>query len=229
MSNESSNAPAQDTPQSGASKDGSEALYPKSQEVKTEEATQEGAAKPQPSEQDPGSKPAESENQKQEAPKDESKAAVPAKYDLKLPEGSPVSAARIEGIASYAKEQGLSNEQAQALLEREHEAVSSYVQSQHETLNQKRDSWVNALKADSEIGKEAFQQSVELAKRVVDRYGTDAFKQELNVTGLGNYPELVRIFTRIGKAMSDDQLVVPGAQSSGKRDAAEILYGNSNS
>src|SRR5688572_20896218 len=60
-----------------------------------------------------------------EAPK-EQKPVVPEKYDLKLPEGSLLEAAQMEKISAYAKEKGLSNEQAQELLERENDAVSGY-------------------------------------------------------------------------------------------------------
>src|SRR3972149_1235780 len=53
------------------------------------------------------------------------KPVVPQKYELKLPEGSQLDQARIDSLSAYAKEKGLSNEQAQAILDRESDAVSS--------------------------------------------------------------------------------------------------------
>ena len=154
---------------------------------------------------------------------------VPEKYDLKLPENSLLDAAHLEKISSYAKEKGFSNEMAQALVERESLAVESYQNTQKETLKKMGDTWVSEAKNDKEIGGDTFKQNVELAHRVVNRYGTDQFKKALNETGLGNHPELLRVFTRIGKAMSEDKLFVPGAQASSKRSIEDIFYGSTKS
>ncbi len=68
--------------------------------------------------------------------------------------------------------------------------------------------------------------NVELAKRVVDRFGTDPLKKSLSESGLGNHPELVRLLVRIGKSMSEDQLVIAGHKpSETKKSAADILFG----
>lgn len=151
---------------------------------------------------------------------------VPEKYDLKLPEGSLLDPATVEKISSFAKERGLSNEQAQAILERESASVSEYVKGQEEGLKAEAQKWVETIRSDKEIGGDAFNKSVEHAKRLVDRYATADFKKVLDDTGLGNHPELVRMLARIGKAMADDTAVLPGTSSStGQRSAAEIMYG----
>jgi hypothetical protein len=183
----------------------------------------------------PAEPPKESKETKTEAkevkeetkPASEQKPVAPEKYDLKLPKDSPVSAARLEKIASYAKERGLSNDEAQALVDRESEAVSQYASSVKDSMKEKQGAWVEEAKADKEIGGDAFKQNVETAKRVVQRYGTDSLKNELSSTGLGNHPELVRLLVRIGKSMSEDQLVIPGQKPSGKKSAESILYGDS--
>jgi hypothetical protein len=46
---------------------------------------------------------------------------VPEKYDLKLPEASLLDASHVEKLTAFAKERGLSNDEAQALLERENQ------------------------------------------------------------------------------------------------------------
>ena len=40
---------------------------------------------------------------------------VPEKYDLKIPDGALITPADVERIATFAKERGLSNEEAQAV------------------------------------------------------------------------------------------------------------------
>lgn len=152
---------------------------------------------------------------------------APEKYDLKLPEKSALDASAIERIAAYAKEQGLTNEEAQGLLEIESEAVSRYAQAQAEQVKSKVEGWKADVRKDKEIGGEAFEKNVELAKRVVERFASEDFKKALNETGLGNHPELVRVFFKIGLAMADDSLVQSGAQIGPKsRDVADLLYGN---
>ena len=157
----------------------------------------------------------------------EPKTVVPEKYDLKLPEGSTLDAGHIEKVATFAKESGLSNVQAQAILERESQAVTTYVDSQKEQLKQKAEDWIEDGRNDKEIGGEAFAQNVELSKRVLQRFGSEAFGKTLTETGLGNHPEMVRVFTRIGKAMAEDKLVQPGSQSGGRQSTESIFYGNS--
>lgn len=163
----------------------------------------------------------------------EQKPVVPEKYDLKLPddlkapEGVDVNA-YLERTAATARELGLSNEKANALLKHDVQTVSKYaegIQAQHvNNVN----AWAGQVKVDKEIGGEAFDANAELAKRVIGRFGTDAFKDALNKTGLGNHPELVRFVIRIGKTMSEDQLVVPGSTGApASKDAATVLYGDS--
>lgn len=149
---------------------------------------------------------------------------VPEKYDLKLPEGSLLDPKSLEKIASRSKEQGLSNEEAQKDLERESAAYADFDTRQKEQVKQVQSAWVDTARADPEIGGEAFTQNVELSKRVVSRFFTDGFRSALESTGLGNNPELLRGLTRIGKAMSEDQLVIPKAPAAAKKSTEEILY-----
>ena len=155
------------------------------------------------------------------------KAAVPEKYELKLPENSTLNAASVEKIASFAKERGLSQDQAQALLEREHSAVKENADKQQESLKTAQNAWLEQAQKDTEIGGDKFKENAELSKRVVERFGSDALKKALNETGLGNHPELVRMIVRIGKAMSEDQLVLPGAGAGEKKNMADTFYGPS--
>lgn len=149
---------------------------------------------------------------------------VPEKYDLKLPENSPLSPKHLEALAEYAKAQKLTNEAAQALLEREHSAVASYVQNQQQELAKKPEAWLADSKADREIGGESFGKNAELAKRVLAKFGSDDFKKVLNETGLGNHKELLRVFVRIGNAMSEDTLVLPGATAGGQKSDVDVFY-----
>ncbi len=142
----------------------------------------------------------------------------PAEYkNLKLPENSPLGKEHLERIASEAKERGLSEKDAQDLLDRDVALIATFKEKQIEETKQLSDQWLVSSKDDKEFGGETFVQNAELAKRVVSRFGSDEFKKAVNESGLGNHPELVRFCVRIGKAMKEDQLVMPGSQTKSEK------------
>lgn len=181
-------------------------------------------------EKEPEKKTEEGEPEKKEVKEPENKEGddkPPEKYDLKLPKDSPLEQSVVDRITEEAKKYGLSQDYAQHLIDREHNAVVSYVEAQKEALLAKSEAWVEEIKSDKELGGENFAKNAELAKRVVNRFGTEAFNKTLNDTGLGNHPELMRTFVKIGQAMSEDQLVIPGSQTPPKtKDIASTLYDN---
>lgn len=162
---------------------------------------------------------------KKDEPSKEKK--VPESYALKLPEGSKLDASHVEKIATFAKERGLSQEDAQAMLDRDSQLRADFETQGVAQLDEAAQKWAEDSKSDKEIGGEEFQKNAELAKRVIERFATPEFKAQINKTGFGNHPELVRIFVRIGKAMSDDQFVQPGSQTQETTDVAKKFYGDS--
>lgn len=150
------------------------------------------------------------------------KNSPPEKYDLKLPANSPVDPSRLEKIAAEAKAKGLSQEQAQELVEREHTVVNDLVESH----NAKVQTWLQESTNDKEIGGPDINRNIELAKRVVDTYGSPLLKQYLDASGFGQHPELLRLFVRIGKAHGEDRLVRGGGNPQpAKKSAADLLFG----
>jgi hypothetical protein len=127
------------------------------------------------------------------------------------PEGSKLSQANVEHIAATAKAMGLTTAQAQAMIANTSKAT---------------DQWLEQIKTDQEIGGEAFAGSVERAKQALNKFGSSALLDALNQTGLGNHPELVRTFARIGKAMAEDG-IGHGKSTTQVKTAAEVLYGTS--
>lgn len=154
---------------------------------------------------------------------------APEVYDLKLPEGSPLKPEAIEKVATLAKEKGLSNEQAQLVLdarsEAAKEAYASVISEQNEQLKQTTEAWKNQIKGDPEIGGEKFVENIELASRVAKRFGTPALETALETTGLGNNPEFVRLMNRIAPFFKNDTMIFPGVQAPGKLTREQIFYG----
>ena len=151
---------------------------------------------------------------------------APEKYELTLPEGSYLKESAVEKTASIAKERGLSNEEAQFVLEQSSRAVEDHLLDAQAVT----EGWIAEVKSDKEIGGEHFNKSVESAKRVIERFATDEFKNYLNETKFGNHPEVVRTFARIGRAMEEDSLIMPkGTPAANKKSPEELFYGTTTS
>lgn len=165
------------------------------------------------------------EGQKSEQQPAVQKPVVPEKYDLKLPDGSALDAAHLDSLSTYAKELGLSQEQAQKFVERDAALVGSIRERDQAKWNDMVKNWGEQSKQDPEIGGEKFTVNAQAAQRALDKFGTPALRKMLNDTGAGNHPELVRVFARIGQAIADDKIVTGSNGGKLPRDPALVLYG----
>ena len=156
--------------------------------------------------------------EKKEETKEEKKSEVPEKYELTLPKDSPLDDGAVERIAAIAAERGLSNKDAQALLESESQSVD-------EVLIERSNRWAKEIEQDKELGGEHLNETKALCKRVMDKFGTDEFKAELIRNRLVNNPHLVRVFRSIGKAMSDDKNDAVTTVGNARKSDVEVFYG----
>lgn len=188
----------------------------------TEEKTEESETEDKGSEED---KEESKESKGEEGSKDDE--SEKEDYSLEKPENSLLSEADMERIESYSKDQGLSKEAAEMLVEQNNSAIESFQKRTVETHREMVDTWAKQCATDKEIGGDNYAESVELAKRAVDRWGTEEFKKNLSDSGYGNHPEVVRAFARIGKAMADDTFVKAGPATV-QKSVADIFYPKSN-
>lgn len=152
---------------------------------------------------------------------------VPEKYDLKLPEGSLLHASHVEKIATDAKALGLSQEQAQAQLNRESQLKADFQADLLQQHNAQADAWAAAAKADPEIGGVNHNRVVELSKRFISDHASPAFKKMLDDSRYGDHPEMLRMIWRATKNTDEDQMVNPGAQTRPvERSTKDVLYGD---
>jgi len=179
---------------------------------------------------DEGKPPAGSEQKPVEKPAEnkpaEAKPNVPAELKLELPKDSKLDATDLERVLSYAKEKGLSSEQASELLARENEAVASYAEKQAEILKQTNEvTWKNELMADPEFGGAKFEEHGQIAHRAAERFFGKEFADELKATNLNHQPALFRGLVRIGKMIQDDKALIPGLGGSEQKPIEKIFYG----
>lgn len=165
-------------------------------------------------------KPGEKEKPKEPEKKDE-KPVVPEKYEFKAPEGvEQLDAQALAVFEPIAKELGLSQEQAQKLVD----IYPQIQQQQAEAWSNQVADWGEQAKADKEIGGDKLTASVGQAQKALDQFGTPALREYLHNSGLGNHPELVRIFAKVGKAMAEDDFVMGGQGQSSGNDLINAFY-----
>lgn len=158
---------------------------------------------------------------KQEEKKPE---GAPEKYEFKAAEGQELDTAALEQFEPIARELNLTNEQAQKMVDLYGTQILPMVQKQQAEAWQKTtEQWAADVKADKEIGGDKLTASIGVAQRALETFGTPDLKEYLNASGLGNHPELIKVFVKVGKAMSEDGMVT--GKESGQRTAAEVLYG----
>ncbi len=151
---------------------------------------------------------------------------VPEKYEFKAPEGAKVDDALAERVSVAAKSMKLTAEQAQAMYDGVNAETKAFAESRQAEWQTLRESWAGAVKADPEIGGAEFDKNVGLARKVVNKFGSPNLIKTLDETGFGDHPELIRLLSKIGKTMKEDDFVLPGVQQGGeKKDMAALLYG----
>lgn len=156
------------------------------------------------------------------------KSGPPDKYELKMPDGSRLEAGYVDKIAAYAKAHGLSQDAAQDLLNRESVNRNEFQEAQVAQLKAQSDAWKEEFLNDPVVGGEKGAENAELAHRALKQFADEPFVEELEKSGLGNHPGLMKTFLRIGKAMSDGKFVITKTPGGGgeKKSAEEKFYPN---
>ena len=149
-------------------------------------------------------------------------AGPPAEYaEFTVPEGMTLVPEVAEGVKAVAKDLGLTQEQAQKLADANmNTAQAVFVKA--------RSDWETQSRNDPEVGGAAFAESIGYANKAVDAFGSAEFKALLNRSGLGNHPEMLRVFSKVGRAISEDRLVTGATGHPGGERDARSLYGKSN-
>jgi hypothetical protein len=159
------------------------------------------------------------EEGKPEAKPTDKPAAPEAYTDFKAPEGVELDTEVLGDLKTLGKELGLSQENAQKVFD----LGLKMQQRQGEAWQAQMAKWVDEAKADKEFGGEKFAENLALVQKAVTQFGSPDLKAYLDKTGLGNHPEMVKTFYRIGKAISADGFV-PGGKNTSPKSIADRLY-----
>jgi hypothetical protein len=141
----------------------------------------------------------------------------PEKYEFKTRKDSPLLKSDVEEIEAAAKAQGLSQEQAQKIVESREADFDRVHDRQKQFLKSRNDEWVKAAAADPEIaGKDGkmLKENVELAHRGLKMMFGEKINPWLVESGAGNHPDIIKGFMRFGKMFQDDKAILDGRVSS---------------
>ena len=155
-----------------------------------------------------------------EETKPQDKAQAPAEYtDFTMPEGVTASPELLTEFKGVAKEMGLTQEQAQKLVDLQAKAVLASAQEQQALFQQMGIDWANETK--KMLGSN-FESEMRYAAKARDKFATPELVAVLNDSKLGNHPEMVRLFIAIGKAISEDSFV--SGKAAPEKDRLSAMY-----
>lgn len=190
----------------------------KASEVQNSTLLTDGAKpedKPKPDEGKPDEKP--------DAP------AVPEKYDIKLGEGQAVDQGALEAMTPVFKELGLSQENAQKLVSKfadyAAEATKQHTQQQEAQFNQwladERAKGVTAIR--KEWGSN-FDANAKLAADAYAHFGGPEVSRILKETGLGDHPDFLKMFLKIGPLIQEDKPNLANGANASRKPLEQVLY-----
>ena len=146
-----------------------------------------------------------------EGAKQDANQGAPETYGVfKDVSGKEYTPESVQGFVDVARELGLSQEKAQKMFEAFVPTATKYMR---DDVIEKAKGWVQQSRMDSEFGGEHFNENLGIAKTAYMHYASDGLKQILNVSGLSNHPEVIRMFYRIGKTMQQDHGVQGGVSA----------------
>lgn len=164
---------------------------------------------------------------------DDKPTGAPETYEaFKLPEGFTLDAELLGEFTPVLKELNLPQEAAQKVIDFAPKVIARTVeQTTAAVLDQlglkDHASWAQAVKADAEIGGDKLAENLAAAQKAMKAFATPELHAVLKKTGLGNHPELIRAFVKVGKAISEDGFV-PGGKTVTTKNPAQSIFDQSN-
>jgi hypothetical protein len=147
---------------------------------------------------------------------------VPEAYaEFKLPEGVSLGTDEKAAFESFAKDNNLTQEQAQAFLDQRFEFASQ----QQAYLEQTGQAWKEQVSKDPVLGDPANQAA---AKQALEQFASPELRQMLSETHFGNHPAVVKHFHELGKLLTEGRFVNATTVARKPVSHAERLYGKTN-
>jgi hypothetical protein len=161
-------------------------------------------------------------NEEKETPKEAEKPAEEAKPETRapeeysefaLPDGMTMEGHDLDEFKSFAKEQDLTQEQAQKVLDFAGPKIKEMIEQPYKAWKDLTEQWWNKTKEDPEIGGTKLEQSIKDAGQAFvpgesnpflkTESEVSALREALKTTGAMHHPEVQRLFVRMGKMLAE--------------------------
>lgn len=145
---------------------------------------------------------------------------APDTYKLALPEKTTLGDDDLKAIETIARENDLSNEDAQALVQRN-----------HDLLVEQSAKFLEVTTADKTYGGDNLAKSQARAKAVIDKVRPAnhprraAFTALLDRSGYGNNIEILSFLADLGALTEEDGAITGEGATRGSKSAEDVLYG----
>lgn len=157
---------------------------------------------------------------------------VPEKYELKPPEGQTLDSSVLETFTPVFKELGLTQAQAQKLVDTQFAVTAKAVEATQKQLGdqvaEENAKWAKACREDKEIGGANFEANAAIANKALAAFGSPELKTELIASGYANHPAFVKLFWTIGQKLAESTAPTHGAPPASAKSAASVLYPSMN-
>lgn len=158
---------------------------------------------------------------------------VPEKYELKAPEGQSLDALSLDAFTPVFKELGLTQEQAQKLVDTQFNATAKALERNQKEMGDQiaaeTAAWAKASRDDKEFGGTNFEANAKIANKALAAFGSPELRQVLIESGYANHPAFVRLFWTIGQKLAESAAPTGGTPPAQKTTPERVLYPSMNS
>ncbi len=148
---------------------------------------------------------------------DNDSASAPDEYEpFEMPEGLILDEAAFKEATELFKADNLSQERAQEYANVMANKIADIHKGQQDRFETQKQEWEDQSRNDKELGGEKFEENLSIAVHALDTLGSPELKEVLTTYGLGNHPEVLRVFHNMGKLLKDDSFKDGGKPPSGK-------------
>lgn len=150
---------------------------------------------------------------------------APEAYKVTVPEGMTVDQPLVDNLTPVLQKHKVSQEAFQEIAG----VYAKHLQSQQSEANKAltdefaktQTEWQEETKKDHGA---SLKEVLSYGARAIDKLGSVRLREILDDTGIGNHPEMVKFFHRVGKMLSEDDFVDPDTNnpSGGSADLGKI-------
>jgi len=145
-----------------------------------------------------------------------------------LPEGFELNEEFSARFSEAAKGMNLTQEQAQSLVDMQAELSSTAGTELNDSWTTLKAEWQAESKSDKEYGGKDFDVNIGSAKLALEKYGTPELNEAIELTGMGNHPEFIRLLVKVGATLKEDKLMVEGGNPVGPMDRGKVMFPDMN-